>query len=108
MKALIKSFDYSLKKKINQSQACLHKAENLQKLAPILQNSETPTDFKECRLTVTICKNILTSALEIFILPNLIPLPNNYKAITWDKDTFLGTILTYFDNHVQLQISLPA
>lgn len=107
MKALIKSLITPLKKK-PKPQTCSQKTENLQKLAPILQNSKTPTDFKECRLIVTICKNILTSALEIFILPNLIPLPNNYKAITWDKNTFLGTVITYFDNHVQLQISLPA
>lgn len=76
--------------------------------APILQNTWTPTDFKECRLRFTICKNTLISALEILSLLNLIPLPNNYRAITWDKSTFLCTIFTYFDNHVQLQISLTA
>lgn len=81
-------------------------AENLQILAPLLQNTQTPTDFKECRLRLTICKNTLTSALEILSLPNLIPLPNNYRAITWDKNIFLGIIFPYFDNHVQLQISL--
>lgn len=97
--------DYPFKKP---TKTFLHKAENLQILAPVLQKRKTPTDFKECRLIVTICKNILASALEIFILPNLIPLPDNYKAITWDKNKFLGTIFTYFDNRVQLQISLTA
>lgn len=53
-------------------------------------------------------KKVLTSALEIFIFPNLILLPNNYKAITGDWNIFLGRIFTYFDYRIQLLVSLTA